>query len=111
MAKVSRIPRCLSEATIATNDLEECRDSRYTFHMSPAQHVIDVFGGVVPLCEAAGVRRSTVYRWTWPKSRGGTDGHIPRWHHENILQAAHDRGLSLTAVELVAPPTDEGRAA
>ena len=72
--------------------------------MTPAQHVIDLFGGVAPLCEAAGVRRSTVYRWTWPKERGGTDGHIPRWHHETILQAARERDLNLTAIELVAPP-------
>ena len=89
-----------SVATVATVSL-----------MTPAQRVIDVFGGVAAVCEAASVRRSTVYRWTWPKERGGTDGHIPRWHHDDLLKASRERGLGLTAIDLVAPTDGAGEAA
>lgn len=79
--------------------------------MTPAQHIIDLFGGVGALHKATGTPRSTIYRWTWPKERGGTDGHIPRWHHDDLLKAAEQNGLTLAPIDLVQPPTDEGRAA
>lgn len=45
--------------------------------MSPAAHIIDKLGGVAKTAELTKRRKSVVYRWTYPKERGGTDGKIP----------------------------------
>ena len=42
-----------------------------------------------------GVDVSRVYRWTYPRSRGGSDGVIPARHQARLLSEASKRGLPL----------------
>lgn len=42
-----------------------------------ASVVIEKFGSACKLAKLLGVRDSTVYRWTYARANGGTDGIIP----------------------------------
>jgi hypothetical protein len=64
--------------------------------MSPAERVIDKCGGVAVVAELAGVHVSRVHRWTYPKSRGGSNGIIPSANQQRILDAARARGIDLS---------------
>jgi len=68
---------------------------------SAAQKVIDIFGGPSKVAKALGLGRSTVTRWTYPPERSGTDGHIPGKYHQQIVNAAKEQGLVITAEDLV----------
>jgi hypothetical protein len=73
---------------------------------SPARRVIEKFAtdkrsGEYVLARALGCSVATVYRWDYPRARGGTDGRIPaRWQTE-ILRAAAELGIKLTPADLV----------
>lgn len=69
--------------------------------MTPAQVVIDVFGGVRPTARVALVNPSTVCRWLQPKARGGTGGMVPSEYMERLLDAAKAMNKHLTADHLV----------
>lgn len=45
--------------------------------MTQARKIIDALGGAQKTAELLGYTPATVYRWTYPKSRGGTDGLLP----------------------------------
>lgn len=45
------------------------------------------------------VNVSRVYRWTYPKSRGGTDGEIPSRHYAKILREGKKRGISVDVLD------------
>lgn len=74
---------------------------------SPACYVIRAFGGCRQLAVVLGIQRQAVWRWT--QERGarsiGTGGRIPPQHHRRILIVARERGLDVTAQDLI-----EGRA-
>lgn len=61
--------------------------------MTPAEVVIDVFGGIRPAARAAGVEASTVLRW---QRRGG----VPDEYKRDLLDAAKRRRLLLSLEEL-----------
>lgn len=63
--------------------------------MTPAQRVIEKCGGETAVAEMAGVNVSRVYRWTYPKARGGTNGVIPSRHQQMILNKAKEAGIDL----------------
>ena len=72
--------------------------------------LIAKFGGARALAEAIGRDPASVYRWSHPKSRGGTGGRIPPAAVPNILAAAKERGIAISAEELSgsggsSPPT------
>ena len=67
---------------------------------TPATQIIEKFGSAKRLAEAIGRDPASVYRWTHPKSRGGTGGRIPRSAIPKILQAAEALGISITPDEL-----------
>lgn len=65
-----------------------------------AQTVIDLFGGARRLCAAlkgVGMERdpSCVYRWNYPKAKGGTGGLIPLKDFHFVLKAAEKQGIKL----------------
>lgn len=60
-----------------------------------ATKVIEKIGGPKAVADILGVDVSRVYRWTYPKSRGGTGGLIPAKHQSDLLIAARAKGLSL----------------
>lgn len=62
--------------------------------MEPANRVIKAFGGAAKLASLLGVARGRVHAWTWPASRGGTDGRIPQRYHVTVLAEARSRGLA-----------------
>lgn len=56
-----------------------------------------MFGGPARVAEITGADLSRVYRWTYPKSRGGTGGRVPERHEAALLAAAAREGIALTA--------------
>jgi hypothetical protein len=60
-----------------------------------ALHVIEKCGGSQVVADMVGVDVSRVYRWTYPKERGGTDGLIPAQHQQTLLREARKRGIPL----------------
>jgi len=69
---------------------------------TPADKVITLFGGVRPLARALGRNPSSVVRWRMPRAAGGTGGGIPSAMQGRVLALAKERGLSLTAEDLIA---------
>lgn len=67
--------------------------------MNIAQRVIDKCGGPAKVAEMVGVHQSRVYRWTYPKDRGGTGGTIPSKHQEKLLNRARRRGINLSPAD------------
>lgn len=68
-----------------------------------AQRIISRFGGESALAAALGVDVSRVYRWTYPKSRGGTDGLIPAKHHPVILVKAQQMSIKVDPSDFCPP--------
>ncbi|ORU89813.1 MAG: amino-acid N-acetyltransferase [Cycloclasticus sp. symbiont of Poecilosclerida sp. M] len=60
-----------------------------------AKSIIEIFGGIKPLAKAIGKNPATIYRWTYPKDKGGTGGLIPSHALNKILLAAKDKGLNI----------------
>jgi hypothetical protein len=60
-----------------------------------AEQIIRKMGGVAKLVEITGLDKSRIYRWTYPKDRGGTGGLIPAHHQQVILEAAIRNGIDV----------------
>lgn len=72
---------------------------------SQAERVIRKFGGAKNLSRillSLGRPRdpATIYRWTYPKEIGGTDGLIPTAAWPDLLMAARQEGIILTSEEI-----------
>lgn len=68
---------------------------------SPVDRAIAAFGSVAKLAEAAGRSIHQVYRWRRKTEVGGRDGRVPDDAQPEILRAARDRGIPLTAEDLI----------
>ena len=68
---------------------------------TPAEIVIQAFGGVLATAQTLGRSRAAVYLWLKPKNEGGTGGGIPASLQETILSKASKRGLALTPTDLI----------
>jgi hypothetical protein len=68
---------------------------------TPADKCIDVFGGVRALARALDRNPSSVVRWRRPKDEGGSNGAVPSGLQGRILALAQERGLTLTAEDLI----------
>lgn len=68
---------------------------------TPADIVIERFGGCRAVARVLDVDHSWVVRWRKPKREGGTAGLVPVSHQRVLLEEAEKRGIELTAVELV----------
>lgn len=64
-------------------------------HLDPAKSVIAKVG-IENVARVAGKHVSRVYRWMYPKDRGGTGGLIPQEVQPAILGFAEDNGIDLT---------------
>ena len=60
-----------------------------------ASRIIEKCGGVVMVAELVGVDVSRVYRWTYPRDRGGTGGVIPAKHQQRLMARAREHGIDL----------------
>lgn len=71
--------------------------------MTVASDIIRKFGGAQAVAEACGVSFTAVYRWTYPRDRGGTGGVIPAKHQQALLRAAVTRGIKLKPADFFEP--------
>jgi hypothetical protein len=78
---------------------------------SPAQTVIDKFGGHEEVAKIVGRHPISVRRWTYDREKGGTGGLIPSELQSLLLEKARKRGLDLTADDLIPAPAKRRRAA
>ena len=62
---------------------------------SPAQSIIEKCGGHGVVAKICGVHVSRVYRWTYQRGKGGSDGLVPTRHQEKLLRGARERGIDL----------------
>ncbi len=58
------------------------------------------------LVGACGIKRLQLWRWTAPKSKGGTGGRVPQSHHEAIITYAKEHGIALP-LKLLVPGVDD----
>lgn len=65
-----------------------------------AEKIITKFGNARRLAQLIGVHPVNVYRWTYPRARGGTDGLIPTASLAKVLLAARADGILLTMDDL-----------
>lgn len=84
---------------------------------TPADLVIAKFGGHRAVADVLGLDLSRVYRFTYPKARGGSDGVIPAKHQRALLDAASVKDIDLRPEDFFAqraaaraPKADSGRA-
>lgn len=66
-----------------------------------ADKVIGKFGSACRLAKLLGCEDSTVYRWTYPRANGGSDGMVPPKALRKILELA-----SKQVPPIVITPTD-----
>lgn len=64
-------------------------------HMNPARAVIAKLGGPEVVAKLTGRDVSRVYRWMYPRERGGTDGVIPHQEAQKLLEHARANGVDL----------------
>ena len=73
-----------------------------------AERVIAKFGNPYSLSRALKLlpdksshrNAQAIYKWTWPKSRKGTDGFIPNSAMKAVMEAARMDGVLLTKDDL-----------
>jgi transposase-like protein len=72
----------------------------------PAASVIAKFGGVRALARELGIDASSLSRWQSRRKTvhgPGSGGLIPAKYHWALLALAHERGIALTAEDLIKP--------
>lgn len=67
-----------------------------------AERVIGKFGGARQLSAILGAigrprEKTTIYKWTYPRKRGGTGGVIPSCAWDDITAAARHKKITITA--------------
>ena len=79
--------------------------------MEPASTIIKLFGGPSKVAKIASVHRVRVSNWMRPKSKGGTGGRIPQAHIPVLLAAARERGIDVSAEQMLSATPIAGDAA
>ncbi|MFN8820549.1 MAG: carph-isopro domain-containing protein [Betaproteobacteria bacterium] len=69
--------------------------------MTPADKVIEVFGGIRAVAKLVGRNPSSIQRWKKPRSERGTGGAVPTACQGRLLAIARERGITLTADDLI----------
>lgn len=62
-----------------------------------AERIIAKFGGPRRLASAIDCKPAAVYRWTYARARGGTDGYLPNTVKDRVKNAADLLGIEITA--------------
>lgn len=58
---------------------------RKAANLEPAHSLVRKAGGEDAIAQALGLAEITVYKWQYPKSRGGTGGVIPSTYHQRLM--------------------------
>lgn len=61
-----------------------------------AEKIIAKLGGAPIVAKIIDIDVSQVYRWTYPKQRGGTGGLVPSWHQQPLLDWAKNNNIDLS---------------
>lgn len=69
-----------------------------------ASRVIAKCGGHAVVSEWTNTHISQVYRWTYPKERGGTGGVVPTSSQHELLAKALAAGIDLTPADFFEAP-------
>lgn len=85
---------------------------------TPAERVIQKFGNARDVARALAIAAdkgligraqvrtpATIYKWTWPAARGGTDGQIPTSALAALKKAGRLVGVLITATDLYGDDT------
>jgi hypothetical protein len=80
--------------------------------MTQAERVLNAFGGprsLAAILKAVGRPRSipAIQRWTYPRSRGGSDGYIPGSAWDDLFLAAAHAKVVLSSKLLDPRPDDQ----
>jgi hypothetical protein len=67
--------------------------------MTIAKRIIEKCGGVAKTAALIGQSESWVYRWTYPKDKGGTGGLVPRSAQEALLAASKDGKVQIAPAD------------
>jgi hypothetical protein len=62
---------------------------------NPASYLIKKSGGHERVAEWTGASVTSVYRWTYPKSKGGTGGRVPQDRIQPWIDNARAHGIDL----------------
>lgn len=65
-------------------------------NLEPASTVLAKIGGVEIAAQITGKHVSRIYRWTYPRNKGGTGGVIPHEDATKLLKHASDHKIALT---------------
>lgn len=76
-------------------------------HLEPARTVIEKIGGADAVAKVTGRNVSRVYRWMYPRERGGTDGVIPHLEARKLLDHAAANGIALSPNDFFPTPASE----
>ena len=68
---------------------------------TPADKCIAAFGGIRSLARALDRNPSSIVRWRRSKDEGGSAGAVPSGLQGRILALAQERGLGITAEDLI----------
>lgn len=60
-----------------------------------AETIVKKCGGAKVVSDWLRVDISRVYRWTYPKNKGGSDGVIPARRQADLLRKARENGIEL----------------
>jgi len=62
---------------------------------NPAANLIKKSGGHNVVSKWTGATLTSVYRWTYPKDKGGTGGRVPQDRIQTWIEAAKQHGIKL----------------
>lgn len=65
-------------------------------NLKPASTVLAKIGGVDVAAQVTGKHPSRIYRWTYPREKGGTGGVVPHDDATKLLKHASENGIALT---------------
>ncbi len=83
-----------SRQTKGVEDLATAKIKEGLVHLSPVEYVVHIFSGVRAAGRAAGRHGTVVAKWR-------KSGRIPNTAYIPLLEAAKERGLDLTANDLI----------
>lgn len=63
--------------------------------MTPAERIVQKFGGRDAFREKYKISESRLYRWTAPAAKGGTGGRVPSKHQQKLLDLARAENVDL----------------
>lgn len=83
-------------------------------NLEPATSILAKIGGANVAAGITGKHVSRVYRWCYPREKGGTGGVVPHDDATKLLAHAKANGIALSAEDffvLAEAPADQGEAA